>query len=210
MRRLAVLLAVAALLIAPTAALAQEPFTAQLSHDVEVPAPTVPDDYAGMGSATVTVSDDESEITYEVTFEGLTGPLTMAHIHWGASGAAGPPIFWLTDQSNMTGTPSPLSGTLAEADFVPADGGPQTYAEALAALRAGNTYVNLHTEANGPGEIRGQLVAATEPGDDEPPDTATAEQLPAGAGLPWMTLTAALLSLAALLFVSRRFMARLS
>jgi hypothetical protein len=200
MKRLLAILALVGLLAVPAVALADEKqFNATLSVDQEVPAPAVPADYEGTGSAVVTISDDHTEITYEVTFEGLTGPLTMAHIHYGATGAAGPPIFWLTDQSNMTGTPSPLSGTLTEADFVPADGGPQTFEEALAAIEGGDTYVNLHTEANATGELRGQLV--------EIPDTATDAAAPAG--VPW-TLVLVALGLAVLLPVARRFAARVA
>jgi hypothetical protein len=42
---------------------------------------------------------------------------------------------------------------------MPVDGGPQTYEEALEAIRDGMTYINLHTETNAAGEIRGQLLA---------------------------------------------------
>jgi hypothetical protein len=178
MRRLAAIIAIAALLVTPIAALAQDELTGSLSHEAEVPAPTVPDGYAGMGSAMATISADGSSIDYEVTFEGLTGPLTMAHIHWGAPGNPGPPIFWLTEQG-VSGTASPLSGTLTEADFTgPVDGGPQTYEDALAAMRAGNTYVNLHTEQNPPGELRAQLTA------EGLPDTATVE-LPSVPAFAW-------------------------
>ncbi len=151
MRRATVLLAIIALLALPAVALAAEQFTADVTVDAEVPAPTVPDDYAGSGMATLTLSDDESSIDYEVTYEGLTGPLVAAHIHYGVTGEAGPVILPLAHGD------SPFSGTLTEADFTPADGGPQTFGEALAAMRDGDTYVNLHTEANPPGEIRGQL-----------------------------------------------------
>lgn len=217
MTRAAALLAIAALLCAPALALAQgAEFTADLSADAEVPAPTVPGDYAGTGSATVTLSDDESEINYEVTFEGLTGPLVMAHIHWGAPGEAGPPIFWLTEEG-VSGAESPLSGTLTEADFMAADGGPQSFAEALEAMRAGNTYVNLHTEANMPGEIRGQLTASGptgSPGAESPaaespagespaatpPDTSMADQAP-GTGTAWLAMFA-ILALAVLTFLA--------
>jgi hypothetical protein len=201
MRRIAALLAIGALLAAPAAALAQEQrFTADLSADVEVPAPDVPGDYEGTGSATATVSEDGSQITYEVTFEGLTGPLTMAHIHWGATGETGPPIFWLTEQG-VSGAESPLTGTLTEADFMPAEGGPQSYDEALEAMRDGNTYVNLHTDQNPPGEIRGQLTAA------ELPDTAMLEQPAAGHSV---ALWLALFGLIVLLAAVRRFAARVA
>ena len=195
MRRAATILAIAALVAAPAAVFAAEPFVANLSTDAETPAPTLPSDYAGTGEASAEISDDATEITFEVTFSGLTGPLTMAHIHWGEEGAAGPPIFWLTDQSSSD-TPSPLSGTLTEADFMPADGGPQTFAEALDAIRGGSTYVNLHTEQNAPGEIRGQLR--------ELPDTAAVpESAPAVDSTALLLLT--LVGLSTFIVAMRRF-----
>lgn len=204
MRRVAALIAVAALLLVPVTALAQDQLTAELSHEVEVPAPTVPSDYAGSGNASATISEDGSEITYEVSFEGLTGPLTMAHIHLGAPGNTGPPIFWLTEMG-VEGASSPLSGTLTEADFMAVDG-LATYEDALDEMRAGNTYVNLHTPDNAPGELRGQLTGGTN--GVVPPDTATAVQ----PGAPSVTIAAlaALLVLGLAVLASRRFLTRLA
>jgi len=115
MQRAAVFLAIAAIMAAPATVLGVEPFSATLSAEREVPAPTVPSDYAGTGVAAVTINDDSS-VAYEFEFEGLTGPLVMAHIHWGAPGEAGPPIFWLTEQG-VEDTSSPFGGLLTEEDF---------------------------------------------------------------------------------------------
>jgi hypothetical protein len=209
MRRATVLLAIIALLAAPASVLAQEEFTAELDADQEVPAPTLPDGYEGQGSGSATISADESEVTYEVSFEGLTGPATMAHIHYGAPGVAGGILFWLTEMG-VDDTPSPLSGTLTEADFSAVDGGPQTFAEALDAIRAGDTYFNIHTEQNPPGEIRGQLTAVAAPDDPPaptPPPTSTAvaptETSPTG--LPPAMLLLGLAGFGALLIGLRRF-----
>lgn len=192
MRRVTVLLAIMALLALPAVALAAEEFTADLTVEAEVPAPNVPGDYAGSGSASATISDDESSVDYEVTFDGLTGPPVGAHIHFGAAGEAGGIILPLEHGD------SPFSGTLTEADFTPVDGGPQTFAEALAAIRAGDTYINIHTEMNPPGEIRGQLRVL--------PDTATA----GSSGLPGSGLGLLLLAVAGAAFVVgyRRLAAR--
>ena len=199
MKRFAALVAIVGLLAAPAVALAQFNFAADLTAEDEVPAPTVPDGYAGEGIAVMMIHDDETSIRYDVHFSGLTGPLTAAHIHWGAPGVAGPPILGLTGG----GTDSPLKGKLTEADFMPAAGGPQTLAEAIEEMRAGNTYVNLHTEANADGEIRGQLGEV----EIDFPPTDTATELPL-AGLSWMALVA--LAAAAVLFVAaRRFLGRI-
>jgi len=189
MKRASLLLATIALLAAPLVALAAEPFSATLTTGAEVP----PVSGTGTGLATATISDDATEIAYEVSYEGLTGAVQAAHIHFGAADVAGGVIFPLAHGA------SPFSGTLTEADFTPLEGGPQTFAEALAAIREGNTYINVHTQANPGGEIRGQLDAL--------PDTATSDT-PA-ASLPW-TIALAALGLIFLLGVMRRFAARIA
>lgn len=189
MRRLAMILAIAALVAAPASVFAAEPFSATLDGDSEVPPVT---GLTASGTASVTISDDESEIAYEVTYQDLTGPVMAAHIHYGDTDEAGGVIFPLAQGA------SPFSGTLTEADFTPLDGGPQTYEEALAEIRAGMTYVNLHTEANQGGEIRGQLR--------ELPDTAAATDLRADSGafsVPLVLL--AVFALALVVFSLRRF-----
>jgi hypothetical protein len=207
MKRATVLLAIIALLAAPAAVLAQEEFTAEIDADQEVPTPTLPEGYEGQGSGSATISADETEISYEVTFEGLTGPATMAHIHYGAPGVAGGILFWLTEMG-VDDNPSPLSGTLTEADFTAVDGGPQSFAEALDAMRAGNTYFNIHTEENPPGEIRGQLLAV-EPDEPTPtPPPTSSEALPgqqSPAGMAPTLLLLALVGAAALFVGVRRF-----
>ncbi len=150
MKRTALLILVLAAFAAPGIALAAgHGFSAELTTEAEVPAPTGSE---GSGSATATINENGS-IDYEVSFEDLTGPPVAAHIHFGAVGVAGPVILPLAHGD------SPFSGTLTEAEFTPAEGGPQTYDEALDAIRDGMTYVNVHTEKNGAGEIRGQLLA---------------------------------------------------
>ncbi|MBA2490089.1 MAG: CHRD domain-containing protein, partial [Chloroflexi bacterium] len=91
---------------------------------------------------------------------------------------------------------SPVSGTLTEADFMAVENGPQTFAEALDAIRDGGTYVNVHTEMNQAGEIRGQLEA-----EDLPPTDATGGA--AGNSL-WIALLG-LVAAAALVLGVRRF-----
>lgn len=193
MRRAAIFLATAALLAAPAAVFAQEPFVAQLTGDAETP----PVETDGSGSASFTISDDESSIDFEVTFDGLSGPATMAHIHFGPPDDAGPVMIWLTEVGVTEGSnTSPISGTATEAEFMAVDGGPQTFAEALQAIRDGDTYANVHTADNPGGEIRGQLR--------ELPDTATA---PASAPAVDSTalLLLALVGLSTFILAMRRF-----
>ena len=117
-------------------------FTANLSASHEVAAPAVPADYKGTGSSTVTW--DGKNVTLMGSYSGLTGAATMAHIHVGEVGVAGPVVCPLkVTESATAGT-----GTLAT--------------DAACALnedklKAGMYYVNIHTAANPAGELRGQL-----------------------------------------------------
>ena len=179
-RFLTVMVIVAGLMAIPAIVLAANDFSATLSGASEVPAVTT----TASGSATVNIITDSevTEINYKVTYSGLSGPVVAAHIHVGAVGVAGPVIL------PFTVGPSPFSGTLKEADLTPA-GGVNTFAQAIDAIRAGNTYVNLHTALNPPGEIRGQLKPIL--------NTATEDPV-APSGSPLMLLVAVFAIAAAL------------
>jgi hypothetical protein len=138
-------LAVVALVATVGASGRPEAMTIQLSTLLnaaqEVPAPTGDLSAArGTFTATVNQSDAGASISWELSFSGLTGNANAAHIHTGATGQAGPVVLALCGpcQSPLNGT-----GNLTEA--------------ALDAIETGTAYVNIHTAANGPGEIRGQL-----------------------------------------------------
>ena len=108
----------------------------------EVPAPTGNVAGArGTFAATVTQAGTGGTLNWQLTFAELTGPATAAHIHTGQTGVAGPVSVPL-----CTPCQSPASGT------------EDVNAAVLAALQSGRAYVNVHTAANGPGEIRGQLA----------------------------------------------------
>jgi hypothetical protein len=105
-----------------------------LSGSEEVPPVTVP----GTGSGSFRVADDGA-ISGSVTTTDVQG--TMAHIHRGAKGANGPVIVPL-DKNGDTYT-------------VPA--GRKLTPEQMNDLKAGNLYVNVHTNRYKGGEVRGQL-----------------------------------------------------
>ena len=108
----------------------------------EVPSPNgAVSGAAGTFSATVTKSDTGASVSWQLSFNNLTGNATAAHIHTGAVGSPGPVVLALCGPCT-----SPASGT-----------GALTQA-ALDAIQAGTAYVNIHTPTNPAGEIRGQLA----------------------------------------------------
>jgi hypothetical protein len=125
-------------------------FTAALSGTNEVP--TVAS--AATGDAKVRFNADQSTISVDLTTTGLTNA-TASHIHFGAVGANGGVMFSLF--AGPGAFPSPLTKTLTSADFTAVTGA-ATYAEAVNAIMSGNAYINVHTQANPNGEIRGQLA----------------------------------------------------
>jgi hypothetical protein len=85
-----------------------------------------------------------------------------------------------------------MFGTLTSADFKPS-GSVTTFAEALAAIRGGTTYFNLHTAANPGGEIRGNLIVAAAAPAPTGTQPATSTETPAdsngaGSALPALTI----------------------
>jgi len=145
-------LCLSALVAAPSIAQTLN-FTAGLDGAQEVPPVTT----TATGTATFVVNDAQTEIAYSLSVTGIdSSTITAAHIHFGAPGVDGPILFPLASGPFT----SPLAGTLTAADFTPQAGvGINTFADALAAMVAGNTYVNVHTTANVDGEIRGQIIA---------------------------------------------------
>src|SRR4051794_28247595 len=90
----------------------------------------------GSGSFRVT---EDGTISGSVTTEGIQG--TMAHIHQAAKGQNGPVIVPLTKAGDTYSVPEGKKLTPAQMD----------------ALKAGNLYVNVHSDQYKGGEIRAQL-----------------------------------------------------
>ena len=100
---------------------------------------------SGKGIATASLDTTSKTLTWNVDYSGLSGPATAAHIH-------GP-----ADPGANAGIVVPFSGNLAS----PIKGSATLTDAQIAQLEAGKWYVNIHTETNKPGEIRGQLVRAS-------------------------------------------------
>jgi hypothetical protein len=114
------------------------PYTAFLTATSEVPATAS----SGIGMAALSL--EGSNLTYYVTFSGLTGPATAAHIHAAATTT--------TSAGVMIGfsPPAATSGTFSGKLTMTAD--------QITNMVNGLCYINIHTPANGGGEIRGQIV----------------------------------------------------
>lgn len=127
-----------------------------LAGSGEVP----PNASPGTGTATLTYTSALSRIAYTVTFTGLTGPATAAHIHLGAAGMNGPVILPFTNLGPPNTTSGTFSGFLTSSDVTNSGlTGIFTIADAANAIRAGNTYIDIHTSSFPSGEIRGQIPA---------------------------------------------------
>jgi hypothetical protein len=116
---------------------ATETFKGTLSGGTEVPPVTS----KGSGAASVNLDTATKQITYNVTYTGLTEPAAAAHIHCGAAAGANAGV-----AVPFANTASPITGTATLTDAQMAD------------LEAGKCYVNVHTATNKGGEIRAQLA----------------------------------------------------
>jgi hypothetical protein len=152
-KRLALIAAAVVLMAVPGAVSAVDPTQPAYGGPLTGAQENPPVVTTATGQGTAVISADGSTITYIVTYSGLSGTLNAAHIHTGAAGANGGVIL------PLAAGPSPMTGTLTAANFS-ASGSVTTFTQAVAAIRAGTTYFNLHTAANPGGEIRGQIVAA--------------------------------------------------
>jgi CHRD domain len=126
-----------------------------LSGENEVP----PVQSSAGGEAEFTELENET-IKYRVNVTGLTN-ITAAHIHMAKAGENGDVIadLWNTPTSKDSETTYGMifRGNLSDASLKgPMQG--QTLEDLIAAMDAGDTYVNLHTAANPDGEIRAQIV----------------------------------------------------
>jgi hypothetical protein len=135
------------------------------------------------GSFTATVNDDAT-ITYTLTYNNLSAPITQSHIHIGATKinggvsiflCANPPIVppagtpLCPNDATNSGT---VTGTVAAANVIgPANQGVPAgdITDVLRAIASHVTYANVHTTAHPGGEIRGQIRQRGDDDDDELP-----------------------------------------
>ena len=123
--------------VAPAAFAEVVPLKADLKASNEVP----PNDSAATGAAEASFDTETKAFSAAVTFSSLSGPAIGVHIHGPADQGANAGIVLRFDSVE---SPVQLSATLTDAQ--------------TADLLAGKLYVNVHTELNPGGEIRGNLT----------------------------------------------------
>lgn len=163
-----ILLAVAAVAVAQGVRALREFLTGY----EEVPAVATTAD----GEFRAQIDDRDDTITYQLSYRETEGDVTQAHIHLGQKGVnGGISVFLCSNLGNgPAGTqpcppaPATITGTIRPADVspnIPATAAaraqglePGEFDELVRAIRAGVTYVNVHSTKFPGGEIRSQLA----------------------------------------------------
>ena len=126
-------------------------FRAHLSGDEEVP----PVETRAQGQAIFHLDREANRVDYTLIAANIED-VVASHIHCAPDGVNGPVGVTL-----FSGGPVSPDGVLAEGAFEMPDVengcGWSTLADVVTAMESGNAYVNVHTLANPPGEIRGQI-----------------------------------------------------
>jgi CHRD domain len=168
MRRVALSIAVVALVSASTVVWGQgfKKISEFLTGYEETPSAV---STTGNGTFNARISNDNSRIDWELSYADLEGTVLQAHIHFGQKSVTGPiSVFLCTNLGNgpvgTQGCPAPpatISGTITAADVTNLANERGISAgeidELIAAIRAGATYVNVHTSRWTGGEIRSQI-----------------------------------------------------
>ena len=122
------------------------------------------------GHFTARLSDDGNSLHYKLTYSGLEGAVTQAHVHFGKRAVNGGVSYFLCGTAaapGPAGTPAcPTPGGTVEGDIDAADVigpspqgiEPGAFKEILAAMRAGSAYANVHSTKWPGGEIRAQIT----------------------------------------------------
>jgi hypothetical protein len=129
-------------------------FVATLSGGEEVPAVMTD----ATGKAAFSLSKNGMSLRYSVKVKNIEN-VTAAHIHTGKMGQGGAPIALIKITASKAGK---FSGTLAkgkitEQELMTSYKG-KTLKDLIAAMKSGDTYINVHTTKYPDGEMRGQIM----------------------------------------------------
>src|ERR1700754_631499 len=135
-------IALVTLALGATVAFASSAFAEKMKATLDGKSETPPNTSAGTGTADIDYDAATKKLSWKVTYSGLSGPATAAHFHGPAE--AGKNAGVAVAIPGATSSPAEGSATLTDAQ--------------AADLEAGKYYVNVHTQANPGGEIRGQVT----------------------------------------------------
>jgi len=132
-------------------------FRAHLSGDQEVP----PRSTLGVGEAVFQLSSDGNELSYKIIVANLDN-ITMSHIHVAPVGVNGPIVVWLYPALPpavlLPGTTNGIlqQGVITKNNLIGILAGHEL-SDLVDLMIAGGTYVNIHINQFGGGEIRGRI-----------------------------------------------------
>ena len=129
--------------------------TASLNGGNETPPPGL--NTGAFGSATVTVDMGTRTVSRVVDVFNLPSGVTAGHIHVGAVGTPGPTVVNFTVPTSASND-FRIQGSMKDTEFtLRPDQGVRSADDMFQAILGGNSYVNVHSQVNAGGEIRGQL-----------------------------------------------------
>lgn len=106
----------------------------------------------GLGFGTVELSPDETKITVNMSFSGLTSTAVAAHIHGPAGAGTNASVIF-----PFTGVPAATSGAIPQQTFT-------INPTQVGYLKNGLLYMNVHSVNFGGGELRAQLLPVSSAG----------------------------------------------
>ncbi len=99
----------------------------------------------GSGTADLSYDPANRHLTWNITYQDLSSPVTMAHIHGPAPQGQNAGVqVWLTKKGEPVSSPIKGSATLTP--------------DEAKMLMSGTSYINVHTKDHPAGEIRGQIA----------------------------------------------------
>ena len=133
------------------AAEAKQQFKAKLEGENVVPPVSITTE----GKAKLKVK--ESSIKFKLNITGITDA-TAIHIHQGKAGQNGEPVVDLLANGNKITKQNRVfvNGSIVDSNLIGSMKG-ETLSDLVSSMNDGNNYVDVHTQANPNGEIRGQL-----------------------------------------------------
>ncbi len=136
----------------------QQTFQAKLSGINEVPPVTT----SATGMAQFQLSTDGKVLSYTLTANNIKD-ITASHIHQGKTGENGQPVVPLSignakmDYGCQCTLPASGKGTITSSNLQGSMAGKQI-SDLVSIIKNGQAYVNIHTDQNKNGEIRGQIL----------------------------------------------------